>query len=167
MGTYDVSRSTVVDAEPARVHALLENFHSWVAWSPWEGRDPGLTRRYDGPDSGPGARYAWSGNRKAGSGSMEVTGSTPDAVDIDLAFLKPFRSTSRVRFELAPEGHATRVTWRMTGSQNGLMGVVGRVYPMDRLIGPDFEKGLAQLKVVAEKDPEKDPEKDAEQDPQG
>jgi hypothetical protein len=150
VGAYEVSRSTVVDADPARLHTLLEDFHAWVRWSPWEGTDPALQRTYTGAESGPGAHYAWSGNRKAGKGSMEITASSPEAVAIDLEFLKPFRSTSKVRFDLVHDGDATRVTWTMSGTQAGLMGVLGKVYPMDRLIGPDFERGLAQLKTAAE-----------------
>jgi hypothetical protein len=150
MGSYTVERSTTVDASPEQVHDLVDDFHQWVSWSPWEGLDPDLQRTYSGPDRGVGAQYEWSGNRKAGEGSMRITGSTPQAVDVDLTFRKPFPSTSRVRFELTPSGAGTAVTWRMSGEQTGLMGVIGKVVKMDRLIGPDFEKGLARLKAVAE-----------------
>lgn len=150
MGTYVVERRILVHAPVARVHERVHDFHQWVTWSPWEGVDPELDRVYSGPDSGVGARYAWSGNRKAGRGSMRITGASPERVEVLLEFLKPFRSTAEVTFALAPTEAGTEVTWRMQGEQTGLMGVVGRVVPMDRLIGPDLEKGLARLKAVAE-----------------
>ena len=150
MGGFAVSRSTTVIADPARVHGLINSFHEWTAWSPWEDLDPELQRDYTGPESGVGARYAWSGNRKAGQGSMEITSSTPDEIGLRLAFLRPFKSTNQVTFSLVPAVDGTEVTWLMTGEQRGLMGLVGKVVPMDRFIGKDFEKGLARLKAVAE-----------------
>jgi hypothetical protein len=150
MSTYEVVRRTTVAAEPGRVHGLVNDLHRWVTWSPWEGLDPDLQRTYTGPESGIGARYAWRGNRRAGEGHMEITGSAPDRIDLDLAFMKPFDSASKVTFELLPADGGTEVTWRMHGEQKGLWGVVGRVLPMDRLVGKDFEKGLARLKAVAE-----------------
>jgi hypothetical protein len=150
MGGFAVSRSTTVIADPARVHGLINSFHEWTAWSPWEDLDPELQRDYTGPDRGVGARYAWSGNRKAGQGTMEITSSTPDEIELRLAFLRPFRSINHVTFSLVPAVDGTEVTWLMTGEQRGLMGLVGRVVPMDRLVGKDFEKGLTRLKAVAE-----------------
>jgi hypothetical protein len=154
MSDFEIVRSTAVAAEPARVHGLVDDFHQWLAWSPWEGLDPELRRTYSGPDSGVGAHYAWEGNRRAGAGSMEITGSTPERIDIRLAFLKPFKNTNQVTFTLTPtqvDGTpGTSVEWRMSGERTGFWGVVGRVVPMDRLIGKDFEKGLAQLKAAAE-----------------
>ncbi len=150
MGGFAVSRSTTVIADPARVHGLINSFHEWTAWSPWEDLDPELQRDYSGPESGVGARYAWSGNRKAGQGSMEITSSTPDEIGLRLAFLRPFKSSNLVTFSLVPAVDGTEVTWLMTGEQRGLMGLVGRVVSMDKLIGKDFEKGLTRLKAVAE-----------------
>jgi hypothetical protein len=154
MTDYEVARAVSVAAAPARVHALLDDFHQWTTWSPWEGLDPELRRTYSGPASGVGARYAWQGNRKAGSGSMEITGSTPGAVDIQLVFRKPFAARNHVWFTLKPAdvhgAPGTAVEWRMRGQQKGLRGLVGRLFPMDRLIGKDFEKGLTRLKAVAE-----------------
>ena len=150
MGGFAVSRSTTVIADPARVHGLINSFHEWTAWSPWEDLDPELQRDYTGPDRGVGAHYAWSGNRKAGQGSMEITSSTPDEIGLRLAFLRPFKSTNDVTFSLVPAVDGTEVTWLMTGEQRGLMGLFGKVVPMDRLIGKDFEKGLTRLKAVAE-----------------
>ena len=150
MSGFAVSRSTTVIADPAQVHGLINSFHEWTAWSPWEDLDPELQRDYTGPESGVGARYAWSGNRKAGQGSMEITSSTPDEIGLRLAFLRPFKSSNVVTFSLVPAVDGTEVTWLMTGEQRGLMGLVGRVISMDKLIGKDFEKGLTRLKAVAE-----------------
>ena len=150
MSHFDIARSTTIRAAATRVHALVNDFHEWPAWSPWEDVDPALQRTYSGPDSGVGAHYAWSGNRRAGSGSMEITSSTPDEIDLRLSFLKPWKATNDVTFTLVPAGDGTEVTWRMTGEQKGAAAVFGKVFNMDRLLGKDFEKGLARLKAAAE-----------------
>jgi len=150
MSSYTVERSITINVPAPRVHGLVDDFRHWTEWSPWEDLDPDLERTYSGPDQGVGAHYAWSGNRKAGVGSMEIMSSTPTEIVIALAFLKPFKSTSTTLFELDEAGEKTAVTWRMTGEQTGLMSVFGRFMNMDKLIGPDFEKGLARLKSAAE-----------------
>ncbi len=150
MSTYTMSRSTHVSTDPARLHDLIDDFHAWPAWSPWEGLDPDLERSYSGAPSGVGAHYAWSGNRKAGEGSMEITSSSPERIEITLEFLKPWKAVSETTFELTPRDGGTDVTWRMTGEQRGLSALVGKVMPMDKLVGKDFERGLAQLKSAAE-----------------
>jgi hypothetical protein len=150
MGSYSVARTVTVKAPASAVHALVNDFHRWTAWSPWEDLDPDLERTYSGPDEGVGAHYAWKGNRKAGAGSMEITGSSAEEIVVALEFLKPFKSTSTTVFTLVPAGEATEVTWQMTGEQRGMMAVFGKVMSMDKLIGPDFEKGLARLKTAAE-----------------
>ena len=150
MGSFEVSRSTGIAADPAVVHALVNDFREWRKWSPWEDVDPDLERTYTGPQSGVGAHYAWSGNRKAGSGWMEITTSTPEQVGIILSFLKPFKATNDVAFLLTPSAAGTDVTWTMRGEQKGLMAILGKFVSMDRLVGKDYEKGLAQLKAAAE-----------------
>jgi hypothetical protein len=150
MSTFEVSRSTTVRADAAAVHALIDDFHEWTKWSPWEDVDPDLQRTYSGADSGVGAKYAWSGNRKAGQGSMKITSSTPEQIGVELAFLKPWKATNAVTFTLAPSGDGTRVTWRMTGEQKGVAALFGKIVNMDKLVGKDFEKGLARLNANAE-----------------
>jgi len=150
MGSYEVERSITINAPSHRVHGLIDDFHSWTQWSPWEEIDPDLQRTYSGPDKGVGARYDWSGNRKAGAGTMEINGSTPEDIDITVEFRKPFKATNQTRLSLVPSGSGTEVRWVMTGEQKGLMGLFGKFVSMDRMIGPDFEKGLARLKAVAE-----------------
>jgi hypothetical protein len=153
MGEFEVLRSTVVEAPRDRVHALIDDFHQWREWSPWEDVDPDLRRDYSGPQSGVGARYAWEGNRKAGKGNMEIVESTPERVGLRLQFEKPWKATNDVGFTLAPADgreEATAVTWRMTGATRGFAALFSKVMSMDRMVGKDFEKGLARLKARAE-----------------
>jgi hypothetical protein len=150
MAEFAMSRSTTINAPADRVHSHLDDFREWQSWSPWEGLDPDLERTFTGPETGVGSHYAWAGNKKAGAGTMEITGSTPSRVEIALEFLAPFRASNVTTFDLAPAGAgATRVTWHMTGNRGAVMGLMGRLY-FDRAIGKDFERGLAQLKAVSE-----------------
>lgn len=152
MSIFTVARSVAIDAPAERVVPLVASLRSWQLWSPWEDLDPDLVRDYSGPESGVGSRYAWSGNRKAGRGTMEVTAADPGEVRIALEFLKPWRAsnTARFIFEAMPGG--TAVTWEMTGAQTGLARIFALAVGMDRLVGKDFERGLAALKTAAEQD---------------
>ena len=132
------------------MHGLINDFHEWPKWSPWEDLDPAMERTYSGAESGVGAHYAWSGNRKAGEGSMEITGVHARAGRAHLPFLKPWKATNDVEFGLDADRGGTEVTWTMPGEHKGLMAILGKVVPMDRLVGKDFEKGLARLKAAAE-----------------
>ncbi|MFJ9387927.1 SRPBCC family protein [Nocardioides sp. NPDC101246] len=149
MTDYEVSRSAVLPGDIGRIHALLDDFHEWPAWSPWEGLDPDMSRTYSGAESGVGARYAWSGNKRAGAGAMEITESTPERIEVALEFLKPFKSRSTVSFDLATVVDGTRLTWTHAGSVSGVMGVMARFYSMEKAIAPDMEKGLANLAGLA------------------
>lgn len=149
--TYTVERTTTVNAPADKVYAQIVDFHNWRNWSPWDDLDPDMQRSYSGPDAGVGAGYSWSGNRKAGEGTMEITDAVePSSVQIALEFLKPFKSSSTTTFNLKPQGKATEVTWTMTGPKTLMTRVMGVFKSMDKMIGPDFEKGLAQLKGTAE-----------------
>ncbi|MFL6134279.1 MAG: SRPBCC family protein [Nocardioidaceae bacterium] len=150
MSAFTISRSTAIAAAPEQVRARVEDFHAWRAWSPWEDLDPKLSRSYTGPERGVGATYAWEGNRKAGAGSMEITAATPVSLTIVLRFLKPWRATNQVVFTFAPDGADTHVTWTMTGTHTGLAKLFARFINVEKLIGPDLEKGLARLKELAE-----------------
>jgi hypothetical protein len=148
---YTVTRSTTINAPVQRVHALVADFHEWQKWSPWEDLDPQMQRTYSGPEAGTGATYAWVGNKKAGAGDMTITADTPQQVDIALNFLKPFPAKNRIELVLIPAGDtATAVEWRIHGELSGVMRLFSVVKSMDSLVGPDFEKGLARLKRVAE-----------------
>ncbi|MGI8645900.1 MAG: SRPBCC family protein [Nocardioides sp.] len=150
MAEFTVVRETHIDADPARVHALINDFHRWTEWSPWEGIDPELNREYSGADHGVGAHYAWRGNRKAGQGSMQIVGSNPQQIDVKLDFLKPWKAQNDIVFALTPSNAGTDVSWAMSGENTGMAGVVTRLFKMERLVGKDFERGLAQLKSAAE-----------------
>ncbi|CAI9403478.1 SRPBCC family protein [Aestuariimicrobium sp. T2.26MG-19.2B] len=147
---WAVARSIIIAADVARVHALVNDFQHWATWSPWEDLDPSLERTYRGPASGTGAEYEWSGNTQAGTGRMKITNVTDEAIAIDLAFLKPFPATSTVRFSFVPVQGGTKVTWAMQGELSTVMRVLSKIRSMDAIIGPDVEKGLAQLKAEAE-----------------
>jgi len=124
--TYDVERSVTIEAPPARIYDQIANFHNWTNWSPWEDRDPELHRTYSGAESGTGAVYGWSGNRKAGQGRMEITEATaPERVEIDLVFEKPWKARNRTWFTIAPQGSGSRVTWSMTGKNTLMTKVMG------------------------------------------
>jgi len=151
MGEFEVTRSATIAAPPHEVHALIDDFRRWRSWSPWEDVDPQLRRDYSGPESGIGARYAWEGNRKAGKGSMEIVDSTHERIELRLVFEKPWKADNRVVFDLVPAGEgATDVRWRMLGENKGVAALFSKVVPMDRLVGRDFEKGLARMKSAAE-----------------
>lgn len=152
--TYTVERSAVIDAPPRRVFPEVANFHRWQTWSPWEDVDPDMKRSYSGAGAGTGAVYEWSGNRKAGAGRMQITrADEPSLVHVDLRFTKPFKSENDMRMTFEPEGPTgsqTRVTWTLEGPMTLMTRVMGVFTSMDKLVGPDFEKGLQRLKAVAE-----------------
>jgi hypothetical protein len=149
--TYTVERTVTIRARAEEVYPHIADFHRWTAWSPWEDMDPDLRRDYSGPESGTGAVYTWSGNRKAGEGRMEITGTDePNRVAIALQFVKPFRSSSETVFLVEPDGDGTTVTWRMTGPSTLMTKVMGLFTSMDSMIGPDFEKGLDRLRDTVE-----------------
>ena len=149
MADFTLSRSIRIEADPARIHPLLDDFHQWQKWSPWEGLDPDLKRDFSGPDHGVGSTYHWSGNNKAGEGEMRITDSSLSAVVVDLQFLKPFKATNVTTFALTPAGDVTDVTWTMTGKRNPVMALAGKLF-FDKAIAADFDKGLASLKQEAE-----------------
>ena len=146
---FTVERQRTIAASPETISALITDFHQWRQWSPWEDVDPQLHRAYSGPAEGVGAHYAWSGNRKAGAGSMEITSVTDTEIDVDLEFQKPFASQNKIAFLLVSQGDSTQVTWRMTGPRSRLMRLMGPLIDMDKLVGKDFEKGLAKLDEAA------------------
>ena len=148
---YQVKRSIRINAAPPQIYDQLVDFHNWPSWSPWERMDPTMTKSYEGPASGVGSVYSWKGNRKVGEGRMMITeANAPGRVSLDLRFLKPFKSESRSVFDLSPADQGTDVTWTMTGEHTILSRIMGVFMPMDKLIGKDFEKGLAQLKATVE-----------------
>lgn len=151
MATYEVKRATTINADPKAVYSKIVDLHEWPAWSPWEAMDPDMTKRYTGPDSGVGASYAWNGNRKVGEGKMTITDvAEPSRVGLDLHFLKPFKAENETVFHLERAGEGTQVPWTMTGTHTILSRIMGVFVSMDKMVGKDFEKGLAQLKSDVE-----------------
>ena len=148
---FRVERSIAIAASPEAIASHLDDFHRWTRWSPWEGLDPAMKRTYSGAEKGVGAVYAWEGNGKVGAGRMEVLASSPSAVRIKLDFLRPFEAHNQAEFTLVPEGPSTRVEWAMTGPQAFPMKVMGLFMSMDSMVGKDFEKGLASLKEISER----------------
>ncbi len=150
--TFRVERSGSMQAPPQKVFALIENFHEWTSWSPWEHLDPNLKRTYGGAEKGKGATYAWQGNAQAGEGRMEILEATPvSRVLIKIDFFKPFEAHNQVEFAITGDGGLTRVVWSMTGPQAFMMKVMCLFMSMDKMVGKDFEKGLISLKAVAER----------------
>lgn len=151
---FRLERSAVMAAPPERIYAEIEDFARWRAWSPWEGLDPAMTRTLEGPPRGLGARYGWVGNKKVGQGQMEIVQATaPTHLGIKLDFLKPFEAHNITEFTLAPEGAGTRVTWSMHGPQPFMSKLFDVLMNMDKMVGRDYEKGLASLKQVVEQPP--------------
>jgi uncharacterized protein YndB with AHSA1/START domain len=151
---FRIARTITIDAPPAVVFAQVNDFHKWEAWNPWATIDPAMTQAYAGAPAGPGAVYTWAGNSEVGEGRMTVAESRPnDLIRINLEFLKPFAGSSVAEFTFKPEGDRTAVTWSMTG-KNGFVGRALCVFMnMDKMIGGQFEKGLAQMKRTAEATP--------------
>ena len=149
--TFRVQRTAVVNAPAERLFPLISDFQQWLNWSPWEGRDPALKRTYSGAERGKGAVYAWDGNKNVGTGRMEILEATsPSKVVIKLDFIKPFEGHNTAEFTMLPQGGATNVTWVMHGPAPFLSKLMQVFMNMDRMIGKDFETGLANLKSLTE-----------------
>lgn len=148
---FTVSRTARIRAMPDRIFAHIADFRRWSAWSPWEKIDPAMRKSYSGAPSGTGSVYEWQGNSKVGMGRMEFTQVTPpSSATVKLDFLKPFEAHNTATFTLAPVGDGTDVTWKMYGPSPFVTKVMGVFFNMDKMVGKDFERGLASLKSVAE-----------------
>jgi hypothetical protein len=148
--TFSVQRSATMKASPDIAFALVNDFHQWDAWSPWEKLDPAMKKTHEGA-AGTGAKYSWSGNDDVGEGRMTIEESKPaELIRIKLEFLKPFESSSTTLFTFKPEGENVSVTWKMSGDNNFVGKAFSVFMDMDEMIGKDFEKGLASMKTLAE-----------------
>jgi uncharacterized protein YndB with AHSA1/START domain len=149
---FSVQRSVSIKAPPEKIYPMLVDFRQWPAWSPWEKLDPEMKRTLSGAASGPGAAYAWQGSSKVGAGRMEIKDvAAPSKVEIQLDFIKPFEGHNVTDFTLVPRGDATEVTWLMHGPAPFVSKLMGLFVDMDKMIGKDFETGLANLKAASEK----------------
>jgi len=151
---FRVERTATISAPAPAVFGQVNDFHNWEAWSPWAKLDPTMRQAFEGAPAGTGAIYTWTGNKQVGEGRMTVTESRPnELIRIRLEFLKPFAATNTAEFAFKPEGNQTVVTWSMVGKNNFMAKAVHLVVNMDRMVGGDFEKGLARMKSVAEAAP--------------
>jgi hypothetical protein len=149
--TFKVERTATVQAPAEVAYGLVADFHSWGQWSPWEKLDPAMKKTFSGAPSGEGAGYAWVGNKDVGEGAMTITLAHPsDQIVIRLEFKKPFEATNKTTFSFKPAGTGTAVTWTMEG-ENNFMGKAFSVFMnMDKMVGGDFEKGLASLDAAGQ-----------------
>jgi uncharacterized protein YndB with AHSA1/START domain len=148
---YRVERSATISAPVETVFAQVNDFHKWEAWSPWAKLDPNAKATFAGASSGQGAKFSWSGNDKVGEGTMTLVESVPNQlVKIDVEFTRPFEGSTISEFAFRPQGSATVVTWASYGEQNFIGKAICVFVSMDRMLGGDMEKGLAQMKAVAE-----------------
>ena len=148
---FRVTRSATIAAPPAVVFSQVNDFHKWQAWSPWAKMDPAAKNNFEGAPAGTGAVFTWDGNSKVGEGRMTLTESLPpDLIRIKLDFVRPFAGTNSVEFTFRPEGNQTVVTWTMAGKNNFLARAICLFMSMDKMVGGEFEKGLAQMKAIAE-----------------
>jgi len=151
---FRVARTATIAAPAPAVFAHVNDFHKWEAWNPWAKLDPAMKQTYEGAPAGIGAIYTWAGNHEVGEGRMTLTESRPnDLIRIRLEFLKPFKATNVGEFTFRPEGNQTAVTWSMTGQNNFMAKALHLFMNMDRMVGGQFEKGLAQMKSVVEAAP--------------
>ena len=150
--TFSVRRETSVKAPPERIFPLINDFHQWGTWSPYENKDPAMKRTYSGAASGKGAVYAWDGNKNVGSGRMEILeASLPSKIVIKLDFFAPFEGHNTAEFTMLPQGDVTSLTWLMHGPATLMSRVMQVFMNIDKMVGKDFEAGLANIKTISEK----------------
>jgi hypothetical protein len=153
---FRVTRRATMSAPAPAVFAQVNELRKWEAWSPWQKLDLAMKVDYEGPPAGPGASYSWVGNSQVGEGRLTITDSRPsDLVRIKLEFMKPFAATNTAEFTFKPEGDKTAVTWSMEGRNNFISKALNLVLNMDKMVGGQFERGLANMKAVAESAPKK------------
>jgi uncharacterized protein YndB with AHSA1/START domain len=149
--TFRVQRATCIEASPEKIFALINDFHSWRRWSPYEKLDPAMKKTHSGAANGTGSVYEWEGNNKVGKGRMEITQTFPSSkVIIKLDFIKPFEGHNIAEFTLEPKGDSTNVTWAVHGPNPYIAKLMSIFFSLDRMLGKEFEAGLASLKALTE-----------------
>ena len=149
--TYRVERSLTMATPVDLPFGLVNDFHRWHFWSPWDALDPKMKKTFDGPYAGPGAIYSWSGNEQAGQGTMTILDSKPyESIHIQLEFQKPWPSKNTTTFTFEPVAEGVTVRWTMEGTNNFMGKAFSLFMDMDGMIGKDFEKGLASIKSLTE-----------------
>ncbi len=149
---FRITRSAVMKAPPPVIFAEINDFRQWAHWSPWAKLDLTARNRFEGPTSGEGAMFTWAGNNKVGEGTMTIVESKPyELIRITLAFLKPFKATNTAEYTFTPQtDNATLVTWSMYGKNTFIGKAVNLVMNCEKMVGKQFEEGLANMKAVAE-----------------
>jgi hypothetical protein len=155
--TFTVERSATMAAPADLVFGYINDFERWQAWSPWEKLDPNMKRDLTGAEAGVGAIYHWSSaSDDVGEGRMTITESTPPSkVGIKLEFLKPWEATNTVTFTVDAKEETSTVRWTMNGNHNFMSKAMDLFMGMDSMVGPDFERGLANLKGIVEPEAKK------------
>lgn len=155
---YRIVRTATINAPATNVFSRVNDFHNWEAWSPWAKLDSAAKNTFEGPPFGTGAIFKWAGNKDVGEGKMTIVESHPsDLVKIKLEFIKPFASVCATDFAFKGESNKIEVTWSMSGENNFIAKAFCLFMNMDKTVGGDFEKGLAQMKAVAEATPKSKP----------
>ena len=149
---FHIVRTAKISAPAAAVFAQVNDFHKWEAWNPWAKLDPAMKQTYEGSPTGVGSVYSWAGNDQAGEGRMTLTESKPDElIRIKLEFFKPMQGTNDVQFLFKPEGEQTSISWDMTGRKNFISKGFCMFMDMDKMVGGEFDKSLAQIKSIVER----------------
>jgi uncharacterized protein YndB with AHSA1/START domain len=149
--SFSIRRVATIKAPPERIFSIISDFHQWGGWSPWETKDPAMKRTFTGSEAGQGAIYAWDGNNNVGSGQMEIVeAAQPSKLVIKLDFFRPFEAHNTAEFTMLPQGGATEVNWEMRGPLAFMHKLMHVFINMDKMVGKDFEAGLANLKKLAE-----------------
>ena len=149
--SFHVERTTNIKAPPEKIFPLIADLHSWPTWSPYEKLDPAMKKTYSGAANGKGAAFSWDGNSNVGAGRVEIAGTTPSSkIDIKLDMTRPMEGHNNVEFRLTQKEGGTDVTWAMDGQYAYVAKVIGLFLNMDKMMGGEFENGLANLKKIAE-----------------
>ena len=149
--TFKVARSTQIKAPPDKIFPLINDLRTYNTWNPYVKKDPAVKLTYSGPAAGAGAKFLFDGNKDAGKGSIEVLAATPSSqVDMRLMMAEPFAINNLVRYTVAPKDGGSEVTWAMEGPVPYIAKIAHLFFNMDKVLGTDFEAGLASLKALAE-----------------
>ena len=150
--SFRVQRSVSIKAPPQKIFPLIDDLKAWAGWSPYEKKDPAMKRTYSGAPSGKGAVYEWDGDRNVGAGRLAIANASPPSkLTLNLDMFRPLEAHNMVVFTLEPKGESTNVTWAMNGQVPYLAKIVHVFINVDKMVGQDFEAGLANLKAIVEK----------------
>jgi Polyketide cyclase / dehydrase and lipid transport len=151
-----IQRSAEINAPAEVVFSIINDLRRWGEWSPYDKRDPNMKKTFEGPSAGPGAVYTWNGNSQVGEGRLTIVESKPgELVSMRLEFSRPFKCDNQVNFRIVPSDGGTRVSWIMDGKNNFMGKFMSLIMDMDKMVGTDFEHGLANLSTVAQAEAQK------------